>query len=60
MEISYRYRPKKKKISVCPWGTVETVNVDLGILKLNQRIKGPLIDIILTDFILIVKKIKSC
>ena len=41
MKVLYKYRPKKKKISVCPWDTVDTVNDDSGILNLNQRIKGP-------------------
>ena len=38
MKLSFRYSSKKKKISVYPWDTVDTVNDDSGILKLNQRI----------------------
>ena len=54
--ISFRYRPKKKKISVSPYDTVDTVNDDLGILKLNQRIKGPFRRCLLNEFYIDCKK----
>ena len=50
MKLSFRYSSKKKKISVYPWDTVETVNDDSGILKLNQRIKGPFNRCLLNEF----------
>ena len=50
MKSSFMYRQTKKKISVSPYDTVDTVNDDLGILKLNQRIKGPFHRYLLNEF----------
>ena len=50
MKLSFRYSSKKKKISVYPWDTVDTVNDDSGILKLNQRIKGLFNRCLLNEF----------
>ena len=59
MKVLYKYRPKKKKISVCPWDTVDTVNDDSGILNLNQRIKGPFHRYYLDRFYIDCKKDKK-
>ena len=59
MQISFRYRQKKKKISVSPYDIVDRVNDDLGILKLNQRIKGPFRRCLLNEFYIDSKKDKK-
>ena len=59
MKISFGEKQKKMKISVSPYDTVDTVNDDLGILKLNQRIKGPFHRCLLKEFYIDSKKDKK-